>query len=211
MARRKQATGQEMVSIGGIDAPQGTTKDGRSRLKRLKPEHIESTCKAIAPMVAAGEGYGDIAEKLYLSVGQVTRLVKSDAFTTALANYRETIAQQSTELLWGSVPSAIKTLDELSKGARSEHVRFEAANAILAHSGIDNAASGRSGADEQLGLIAELMAQAIGRSTEQQANLQRPIISVQAGGQVILQSAPAALPMPSVINGEVRELPAETA
>ena len=175
----------------------GKTANGRRRWRRLDVKRAAETMKVIAPLVAAGETHEAIGERLGLSRGQVGRLVKHPDFGKIFDEYREGRIERARDLLDDDLEPAIATLKFLHRNARSEHVRFEAAVGVIDRSRLGTAPSGRSGADEQMELIAKLLANATQRAAPQ---------LVIGAGSMTLQDKLLLPESTPIIDAEVRTL-----
>jgi hypothetical protein len=126
----------------------GLTADGRKRWKKPKKLTTEELflldfeAKQLLNMEIAanlslnGLNWDEIATKLLVPVEKIIDWPKSakyqEIYDKALNLYRK----QQKALLLSLVPRALSTMDSLMSSARSEHVRYEAAQAILTHAEI---------------------------------------------------------------------------
>lgn len=121
------------------DWPLGYTKDGRRRWKNVKlrlrndPGDNDLVAKVV-DLRLAGHAWKVIAEKLevdpILIVGLPDTARYKEIYKERSLSFRE---EQRLKVI-SAVPDALNTLIELSAKATSEHVRYEAANALLVHS-----------------------------------------------------------------------------
>ena len=178
-------------------APLGKTAGGRRRWRRLDMKRAVETMQVIAPLVASGETHEAIGERLGLSRGQISRLVKHPEFGKIYDEYREGRIDRARDLIDDDLEPAIATLKFLHRNARSEHVRFESAIGIIDRSRLPSAPSGRSGADEQMELMAKLLANATQRMA--------PMLVIGAGSMTLQdrQLLPAGT---AIIEAESRQL-----
>jgi hypothetical protein len=200
---RKRAANQTVLELMERNGASGATtetetKDGRKRWRRIKPAEATTLALTVVPLVASGETNVAIARKLDLSEGQVMRVVNSPAFQLALQEYRDNILVRGREKNWGMLDGALDTLKELHQTAKSEHVRYEAAIAIVVQSGMSDAPGGKLGGDEQREFFEELRKAAAARTV--------PQITI-INGQVVINGERPAMPG-NVVAGEFRDLPA---
>jgi len=162
----------EMEQLEPIDS-NSLTKDGRRRWHRLTKEAQALTMQAMAPLVIQGRKQAEIAQILGISPQIVQRLTQADGFAAILDEYRREMLRRVREKLWSATDIAVDTLLELAQSARSEHVRFEAANAILVQSKLAEMPVEESGEEAQLKLLEELRKKVTERA--------QPVIRIEKG------------------------------
>ena len=118
------------------ESEMGLTKDGRRRWKR-RPKGLTRIDKVelAAVLRAQGKPWAEISQLTCVPEETVSNWAQLRSFqavyTQALSAFKDKMRGE----LRGMVPIALTALRELAEGARSEHVRYEAAQAILNQAG----------------------------------------------------------------------------
>lgn len=118
------------------DEDLGLTKDGRKRWRRKPKALVEyDRLEILAALRLQGKDWEEIAGIVNLPVNQLKSLASSDRYKRFYADLLANFKEEQQSLLRYLVPQALKTLGDLLS-AKSEHVRYEAAQAILANSDV---------------------------------------------------------------------------
>ena len=120
------------------------TADGRKRWKKPKkmtPTDLLLLNEAVNMETAAmlrlsGYAWEAIAETLGVSFTLLSNWPKSIKFQETYAKTLEIYRREQRTYLQVLIPKALHTMEDLMANARSEHVKYEAAQAILVHAEI---------------------------------------------------------------------------
>jgi hypothetical protein len=120
------------------------TKDGRKRWG--KPKKLTATdlllaneqlnMETAAMLRLEGYAWEAIAETLGVSFNLLASWPKSIKYNEIYGKALEIYRNEQKVFLNSLIPKALQTMDDLMTNARSEHVKYEAAQAILTHAEI---------------------------------------------------------------------------
>ncbi len=111
-------------------------KSPKRRYKSTREKLMSDSIESIAILKLQGKSDKNIQELLNLRPKQLQYRVNSEEFRAVFDRFCTEFRENQRRAIADAVPVAIKTLLDLAGKAKSEHVRYEAANALILHSKI---------------------------------------------------------------------------
>jgi len=129
MGRKKKEKTE--LNLDDPAAKLGRAKMGR--WQRISAKQRPFLIEAIVPMLAESRPNQEIADTLRVTPQIVTKYSRDPEVIAKVEEYRINYWQEVKSSLRMLGKVAVNTLQNLMENARSEHVRFEAANAVIVH------------------------------------------------------------------------------